>query len=436
MEGAGARFYGRLIKADPVTGEAMAEDVRGHLPGNGLRLIAATTLQNAGDQVVKASTVLAWLLASLAAPGWIIGLLVPVRESGSMLPQAALMGWVRGRSQRKWLWVAGAAGQAAATAAMALTALLWTGTAAGLAILAALAVFALARALTSIAAKDVQGRTIPKGQRGQINGIAVWASGIIALTIGAGIWILGGHEPHPGVLAGLLGAAAVAWVAASLVFAGVQEPVPAPGAGGNNGRGWWARSWQLLREDVPLRNFVLVRTLLLVSALSPPFIVALAAQQEALELSGLGPFIMATGLAGIVGGRLAGRLADRSSRGLMMWGAAASSMVVLALLVAANIPALGRAEWLYPVAFFLLALTHTGVRVARKTYVVDMAIGDKRTEYVAVSNTAMGVLLLVAGGISSALATWGTGAALLFLALLGLAGVYADHALPEVSHRT
>lgn len=431
MDGAGARCYGLLVKADPAALDAMTEDARRHLPGNGLRLIAATTLQNAGDQVVKASTVLAWLLASLAAPAWIIGLLVPVRESGSMLPQAALLPRVRGSRQRKWIWVAGAAGQAAATVAMALTAVLLTGTAAGLAILAELAAFALARALTSIAAKDVQGRTVPKGQRGQINGIAAVASGLVAVTMGAGIWLLGGDDPHPAALAGLLGAAAMTWMVAALVFAGVQEPVPAQIPGGS-GTGRPARSWQLLREDVPFRNFVTVRALLLVSALSPPFVVSLAAEQEALELSGLGPFVLATGLAGILGGRLAGRLADRSSRGLMMWGAAAASLVVLALLVATAVPVLGRSKWLYPVAFFLLALTHTGVRVARKTYVVDMASGDRRTEYVAVSNTAMGVLLLVAGGISSALAALGTGAALLFLALLGLAGVCASHALPEV----
>lgn len=434
MEDVERRLYGRLVRADSAASEAMAKDARDHLPGNGLRFVAATTLQNAGDQVVKASTVLAWLLASLAAPAWIIGLLVPVRESGSMLPQAALMPWLRGRRQRKWIWVAGALGQAAATVAMALTAVLWTGMAAGVAILVALAFFALARALTSIAAKDVQGRTIPKGQRGQINGVAALASGVVAVTVGLGIWFLGGNGPNPDALAAVLGAAALAWVAASLVFITVKEPVSAPAANGDGG-GWLERSWRLLRDDVPFRNFVVVRALLLVSALSPPFIVSLAAEQEALEMSGLGPFVIATGLAGIVGGRIAGRLADRSSRGLMMWGAVAASLVLLALLVAAAVPALGHYEWLYPLGFFLLALIHMGVRVARKTYVVDMAVGDKRTEYVAVSNTAMGLLLLVAGGISSALASLGTGVALLFLALLGLAGVYASHALPEVSHR-
>jgi hypothetical protein len=97
------------------------------------------------------------------------------------------------------------------------------------------------------------------------------------------------------------------------------------------------------------------------------------------------------------------------------------------------VPAVRGSGWLYPAAFFLLVLTHVAVRVARKTYVVDMATGDRRTDYVAVSNTAMAVLLLVAGGISSALASFGTGFSLLFLALLGIAGIIAARSLPEVS---
>lgn len=116
----------------------------------------------------------------------------------------------------------------------------------------------------------------------------------------------------------------------------------------------------------------------------------------------------------------------------MMWGSATSSLVVLALLAATAVPAAAGSGWLFPAAFFLLALIHVGVRVARKTFLVDMATGDRRTDYVAVSNTAMGALLLVAGGISSALAQLGTGAALLFLAALGAAGVIAARSLPDV----
>ncbi|GAA4288001.1 MFS transporter [Georgenia daeguensis] len=427
-----ASLYDRLVRTPEGATDAMAPETARDVPRNGLRQIVAQALQSTGDQVVNAKTVLPWLFAALGAPGALVGLLVPIRESGSMLPQAAMVPWVRRHRVRKWLWVAGSAGQALATAAMAVTAATATGTAAGVAILVALAVFSLSRALNSLASKDVLGRTIPKGQRGQINGLATVLSGVVAITVGVGIRLLGGDDAGPLVV--LLAAAALTWVAGLVVYAGIREPAeelaPAPADGG----GWASRSVALLREDGTFRRFVLVRTLLLVSALSPPFVVALAAEHGG-GLGGLGAFVVASGVASLIGGRLFGRWADRSSRLLMIWGAGAASTVILLFLGLLLMPAVRDWTLLYPVVHLLLALTHTGVRVARKTYVVDMAQGDRRTEYVAVANTAMGVLLLVAGAVSSALALLGPQAALVFLALLGVAGVVAGRTLPEVSAR-
>ena len=82
------------------------------VPNNGLRIIGASALQNAGDQVVSAGTVLPWLLTALGAPVGLVGLLVPIRESGSLLPQAMLAPLIQRRTIRKWVWVAGAAVQA------------------------------------------------------------------------------------------------------------------------------------------------------------------------------------------------------------------------------------------------------------------------------------------------------------------------------------
>jgi MFS family permease len=262
--------------------------------------------------------------------------------------------------------------------------------------------------------------------------MATLVSGAVAVTVGLGIRLWGGTDANTDVLAWLLGAAALAWVAAIAVFARIREPAGADGADAA-GESWLARSWRLLAGDAPFRKFVVVRALLLVSALSPPFIVALAAEQGSGGLSGLGPFVIASGLAGIVGGRPFGRLADISSRKLMIAGAAAASAIIGALLGIERIEALRDAPWVFFVAYFLLTVTHTGVRVARKTYVVDMATGDQRTEYVAVSNTAMGVLLLITGAASSALAQLGPEAALLFLAGLGLLGVLVGRSLEEVS---
>lgn len=401
-------------------------------PANGLRIVAAGALQSAGDEAVNAKTVLPWLLSALGAPGWMIGLLVPIRESGSMLPQSALTPWVRARPRRKHVWVAGGLVQAVSAAAMALVAALASGALAGTIVLVALTVFALGRSLSSIASKDVLGRTIPAGGRGRINGTATFVAGVVAVSVGLTVRVLGGADAD--VLVWLLASAVLAWLVAAVVYAGVAEPAgdPAADTPPDAEEPWWRRSWSLLRSDPPFRNFVIVRALLLVSALSPPFVTAMAAGADDSMIGGLGPFLIASGLAALLGGRLAGRLADRSSRGLMSAGSAASSVVIAGFLAVLAIPGAKEQALIYPAVYLLLAFTHVGVRVARKTYVVDMAEGDLRTEYVAVSNTAMGAILLATGAISSGLAALGPEVALGFLAALGLLGVVLARRLPEV----
>jgi hypothetical protein len=426
------RVYRALVDDEEPPGlRELPPDVAKAVPGNAAKQVGALSLQKAGDRLVDPKTVLTWLLAGVGAPAGLVGLLVPIRESGSLLPQVALGPWVRRFPVRKLLWVAGAAGQAVAVVAMAIVAATMTGTRAGLAILVALALFALARSVSSITSKDVLGRTIPKGQRGQITGFATVASGLVAITIGVGIRIFGSDEADPVVFAWLLGGAALAWVAAAAVFATIVE---APGETTRQSGGrWLGPAIALLRDDVAFRRFVVTRSLLLVSALSSPFVVALGARETGAEFGQLGPFVVATGVASLVGGPVWGRYADRSSRLVMIAAAGGASGVVILLLVGMLAEPIRTNAWTYPIAYLLLALAHTGVRIGRKTYVVDLAEGDRRTDYVAISNTAIGVLLLVTGGLAAVLAELGLEVALAFLALLGLAGVLVGRALPEVT---
>ena len=449
------RIYSALVKRNPETEAALPEGVRNNVARNGLRLVSASALQSSGDQTVNASTVLPWLFHALGVPPALVGVLVPIRESGSMLPQAFLTPLILRVRYRKWVFVTGALVQALSVAVMAATAALGQGLAAGVVIVAALTLFSLGRCLGSISSKDVQGRTVPGGERGQINGLATTAAGIVAITLGVGIRVFGGEELSPGRLAWVLAAGAALWVGVALIYSSVREPAgegrsSATSGGSDDGskdrdggssgqRGWFAQTYLLLREDRSFRHFVSVRGLLLVSALSPPFVVTLSVQSGTSGLAGLGGYVIASGVAALLGGRMFGRFADRSSRTLMAVGAGAASGVILVLVLVVSLPGFsGDTTWgslLFVVCYFLLTLMHTGVRVGRKTYVVDMAEGDLRTTYVAVSNSAMGVILLVVGGISSLLALAGVVWALLFLAGLGIVGVVAGSRLPEVSHR-
>lgn len=426
------RLYAVLVDDEEEHGRGAVSGDPDAVPGNGVKLVTAMTLQKIGDRVVDAKTVLPWLFSTLGAPAALTGLLVPVREAGSLLPQAALVPVVRRQPQRKWVWVAGATGQATAVAAMALLAAFARGAIAGWGVLAALAVFALSRSLSSISSKDVLGRTIPKGQRGQISGAATVTSGLVAITVGVAIRVLG-EGAGPRTFALLLAIGGAMWVVGLAVFATIREPVGDHDADADTRD--IGRALSLLRDDRPFRRFVIARTLLLVAALAPPFVVTIATRETGTAIGGLGPFVIAQGVASLVGGRAWGRQADRSSRRVMLLASVLASGIVLAFLAAIQLDAVARFTLTYPLVYFLLALIHTGARIGRKTYVVDLAEGDRRTEYVAVANTAMGVLLLVTGAVSAGLASLGVEVALVFLAVLGLAAVPVARSLPEVSAR-
>ena len=398
---------------------------------NARRFIWSNGLQNIGDQVVAPKTVLPWLFNAAGVPAAFTSFLVPIRESGSMLPQAFLSPWVTSQSSRKRVWLIGSWGQALASAGIAASALLLDGPALGIVVLLLLAIHAVFRSLCSIAGKDVQGRTISKGHRGDITGRATALAGGFTLAIGLALTFIPNELPQ-WALAALLAGGAATWALASLVFTRIDEPTPDTDA--TDGQGL-AEMWELVKSDRDLQRFLVVRSLMLVTALSTPFIVVLGSREGA-DLTGLGAFVIASGGASLLGGRISGRLSDRSSKSTMAWAAGVASTVLILLVVSARLADDTINAWVMPLGFFLVNLAHTAVRVSRKTYLVDMADGDKRTMITGAANTVMGVVLLVVGAVSSAIALAGPQAALIFLAVVGFCGVFGASNLKEVSGKS
>jgi len=407
----------------------LPDDSCQEVPENAAKLVGAFTLTKLGDRIVNPKTVLTWLLTGLGAPVWIISMLVPVREAGSLIPQTALVPFVRHQPIRKWAWVVGSCGQALMVLLMAFAAGTMTGISAGLMVLGALAVFALFRSVASISSKDVLGKTVPKGKRGSVTGIAASLAGGATIAVGLLIAFLGGESISNSMLAMLLLGAAAAWVLAAGIFSTASEQ-----------RGEHDQSIDAssivdavgeLRADPEFRRFVIVRTLLFVTALSPPFVVSMASRVSG-TLAGLGPFVIASGIASLIGSPVWGRLSDRSSRTVMMVAAAAGAAIVFGFLLLEG-SGLSEAGWLYVGAYFLLATAHAGARMGRKVYVVDLAKGNERTNYVAVSNTVIGFLLLGTGGLGALASQWGPEWALGMLALMGIGGALLARTLPEVS---
>ena len=231
-------------------------------------------MQSVGDQVINAKTVLPWLLASMGSASWVLALLVPVRESGSMLPQAALMGWLTAKRRRSSVWVMGSLFQGACVAVMAAIAAVGTGTWGGVGVVLSLAGMSLGRSLTSISSKDVMGRTITKGRRGRVNGLSTVVGGVVALTVGLAIRFAGPEELPGWVLVAMIAGGSLMWFLAAMVFTRVEEPDVAPEPSRD---AWFTTTVLLIRTDAKFRNFVVVRSLLLASALAPAFMVSVTA---------------------------------------------------------------------------------------------------------------------------------------------------------------
>ncbi|KRS14694.1 MFS transporter permease [Roseovarius atlanticus] len=392
---------------------------------NGLRHIFSLSLTKIADGLIDPKLVLSWLLGVLGAPGSFVALLVPLREAGALLPQVLLAPWLERRKQRRWMWVAGSAGQGAMAAGIATSAIFLQGWAAGLAICVLLATLALFRAACSVSYKDILGKTVGQTKRGAVTGMAGSVASIAVLVF-AGLMLSGLIQTKAAVIAAIALAACL-WIAAAFIFSILDEDdsTPQQDTGLHRFR-------DVIREDANLRRFILVRGLLTATALAPPFLAVMTTQDDDNNLRTLGALLVASSAAGFVSSYAWGWLADRSSR-LMLLAAGLLGALAMAAGVLANIAGLAQTTAIIPGVLFVLMVAYHGVRQARSTYLVDISPEDRRTVNSAVANLAIGIILLLAGAFGGALSWVGPNAALIGFAAMSALGGLAALGLRDVA---
>ncbi len=286
----------------------------------GFFLICCTNFfSKLADLLASPKITLTWLMQALGAPAFAISLIVPIRESGSMLPQLLLAGPVSARTRKAPLYQAGAAVQAIAIVGMLLTAMMLSGAMAGWLIVALVTLFSLGRCLCSLVSKAVLGKVIPKSLRGQTTGWSATIAGLTSCAVAAYLLTQGSAKSMSTMT--LLMVASACWLLASLAYGFIDEPAESGEDNDNAGQSISQRLTMLRKE---------------------------------------------------------------------------------------------------------------GVRVARKTYIVDLTSDHNRVEYVALSNSLIGALLLVAGVLLALLATFLSPIWLIAtLSLFSLAGVALGKGLRE-----
>jgi len=402
-------------------------------PRNFFAYLFANLLNKVADEIGSAKLIIPWMFGALGVPAAFTGFLVPIREAGVLLPQLLVAAAVRNLPVRKYVWLVGAVLSALSLFGMAWAALELEGSIAGSIVIGMLVVFSLARGICSVSAKDVLGKTVSKSKRGALMGWSAGLSGVVVLALGIWLGTVDLSAAGMQVFAGLLAAGGVLWLLAAFCFGAIIEQ---PGAteGGGNALEVAFGQLRILRDDRGFRRFVVARGLLLATALAPPFYVLLAQQQAGAGLLGLGALVVANGLAASISSPFWGYLGDRSSRTVMAIASAGAGLLGVFTFCAAHFDwswALG--EIGFAVIFLLLNVMHGGVRLGRKVYLVDMATAQTRAAYVAVSNTVIGILMLVGGLVGLLGDRFGAAAVLLILGLLSLLAALYARALPQVS---
>lgn len=388
--------------------------------------LASLTLTKMADGLIDPKLVLAWLLNAIGAPGALVGMLVPVRESGSLLPQLLLAKVIQKSSIRKYFWAGGAAVQGLAAFGIAIAAITLPGPIAGWVILLLLAVLAVARSACSASYKDVLARTIEKGQRGKVSGSAGTVASVAVLTFA--LLLSTGILPRdPLAISAVIAVAGGLWVLAAFVFAQLDEPRD---DGASDADVSLSGLLDPLQEDSEFRNYIATRALLISTALAPPFLVMLGNTDGG--FGNLGLLVLASSIASIVSSYVWGALSDWSSRKTLMLAGGASGVTLAAAALSGFFGIEDQTGFLIAGFVFVSQIAYQGARAGRKTHLTDMDNDGRKSVYTALSNTLIGALLVLGGVFGAVADVAGPQSVLAILAGFSLTAILAASQLSEV----
>lgn len=392
--------------------------------------LASLALTKTADGLIDPKLVLAWLLDAIGSSGFLVGMLVPVRESGALLPQLLLARVIQKTKIRKYFWAVGAAVQGLAALGMAIAAIALPGKVAGWLILVLLAMLAVARSACSASYKDVLSRTIEKRMRGKVSGSAGTMAAIAVLAF-AVLLSTGLLPREPAAISGAIAFAGCLWLLAAAVIVRLDEPEDQCASEADVSL---SGLLDPLQGDSEFRNFIATRALLISTALAPPFLVTLGSGDTG--YGNLGLLVLASSIASILSSYIWGALSDWSSRKTLMLAGAASGVILAIAATTGFLDVSDKSGILIAGYVFVSQIAYQGVRAGRKTHLTDMNSDGRKSVYTALSNTLIGVLLVL-GGLFGALAdAVGPESVLAILAAFSLTAILAASRLSEVQQET
>jgi hypothetical protein len=382
------------------------------------RIVTALVLSKLTDILLSAKTTLPTLLNALGVPSWMLGFLVPLREAGALLPQAAMSAWLIRKRSRRMPWVVSMLIQMFFIFAMIFVPLILLplfmseasqlyALLSGLIVLASLVGLSFARAMTSLTMKDIQGKHLEKGTRGNAVGIASTIAGVLSLSFATFTFLAGKMNEQVILIIAVL--CFVAMLLSVLTLKSLETDIDVMSSSAKG-----PRSKKVMAAKITsyiktfsgqLGLFVLVRSCFVHTALIAPFFIvwasSLSSQDGFITLSG---FIIAQAAATILSSYIWGLLSDHNAKLTMQLGAITVLLVCLAsiFIIHFELRQFIHSIW-FVIGYFLMSVGHEGARSGRKIYALDIKEGSDRTDFIGKANTAIGAVILLLGAFYATL---------------------------------
>lgn len=380
------------------------------------------------EQTAGPNLVIPWLLQAIGAPVWILGFVMPLKQTFSLLPQMITAGYIRTLSIRKTVWTVSGFLQALCLLLMIPSAIYLTPAQAGFSVLFLLIVFSTASGAASVAFQDVLGKTVDKGQRGRLLSARAFAGGI--LTIAAGLVISRLKGGSLTTLYMLLVFGAVLWVISSLFFQSIKE-YPGSVKGGRNAVKETAAGFALFRKYKGFRQYMYARIMLNIIEIAVPFYAFYASELLGTSRAGLGLFMTAIGVSQVISSPFWGRAADETSRTVMIQSAVISVAAAVVAVVCYFLTSQLAVYVGLLASFVLIGLAEAGVRLGRKTYLVDATPAENKATFTAFSNSMVGVITLFAGLLGFLAEKTGAAGIIAVIGAISILAVFAAALMPE-----
>jgi MFS family permease len=357
------------------------------------------------------SLVLSWFVSQLTTSNFLIGLITPIQHGGWFLPQLVVSNYIQ-RRQRKLPFYARMAGVRVVLWGLITLAIFLIKDAAVLltVFFSLLMVYSLAAGLSGICFVDVVAKAIPSTRRGAFFGLRLFLGGLVALGGSLLVkYILDEQRglafPNNYAILFLLSFFAASAGLAS--FSLVVEPVEPVNEERVPLTRQLRRALDLPRRDSNYRRFLIMRLLLMAAEIATPFYIVYAKRALSVPASMVGVYLTGTTLASFASNLLWGRISDHQGNKLLL--ILTNSVALFIPLIALSVVPLidlspGLKEFapgLFGLVFVLSGGSKAGAMIGNLNFLLEIAPADDRPIYIGLTNTIMGITLLVSsvGGL-------------------------------------